>query len=78
MKYTNVFCTKEELKECQELAVTAASTPVMRLSSSSPCFAETAWQRVHDRCNALAEKHGLPKLHTNYGLSEKGEFLTTD
>jgi hypothetical protein len=74
--HTGVFATEEERDKCQELAKQASRTPVMRLSSSSPDFSATAWERSNKAVYAAALAHELPEIEGYYGMTPEGEFVT--
>lgn len=79
MKNTGVFATEEEFAELKKLRNKAARTPVIALSSAQALSgrdsASVAWQRVKERCHALALEHGLPEVQGFYGIDGTKEFL---
>jgi hypothetical protein len=80
LKNTGVFLSDVELTEMQGLAKTARTTPMFGLSSeqvlSGNDFASLAHKHMFARLTELAKVHGLPEISGEYGLTEKGEFLT--
>ena len=68
------FCTEAQKKELLGLLRTAQSTPVMKLSTNSPSFAETACRR--EACHKYALGAGLPEIEGFYGCDlATGEFV---
>ena len=75
MTHTGIFASEEERGEIQELASTAQGTPMIKLASNQPDFAETAWRRTKERLHAVALSKGLPEIEGFYGMTPEGEFI---
>jgi len=77
---TNVKASPEEVVELKGLLQTAQTTPVIALSTADAMsgrdFSSLAWNRVKERCHAVALAHGLPEIPGFYGCDLKtGEFV---
>ena len=81
MKYTGIYATDEEKKQALEAAKHAATTPVIALSSAHAMrggMSGDAWQRAKELCHKFALKHDLPEIKGFYGMTEDGEFVSTE
>lgn len=76
---TKIFASKEEIEEISELAKEARTTPMIAMNSEDAVngrdLASLTWDKAINKVNEVAFKHGLPKLTTNYGLTNDGEFV---
>ena len=75
-KWTGVYATEEEYAELVRLHTEACDTPIMLVAEVN--LSEWAWNRFHERIQALAMEHGLPDADGYYGIGLNREFIAAE
>ena len=69
-----IVLNKKDCEELKELYRTAQTTPVIKLSMSSPSFADTAWDAVRKKMDELDLKYGFDPKKIK-GINPDGEVV---
>ncbi len=79
MEQTNVFATKEEMEDLRNLAARGwqAGDVMMVTSVMQGITKDKNTIDAEKMCHSLALSHGLPAIKGYYGITEKGEFIST-
>ena len=79
MEYTKVFATEQELTDLRQLVSAGWRTGDI-VMVTSVMQGITKDQKVVDAkktCHKIALSHDLPEIEGYYGITEKGEFVST-